>query len=146
MSRFDPYIHPDLPMPRPMMTLLNVLEQMEYSPLKFFWVGGKKIHWRFGYYMPAVISYRPGIEHRLAIDFSTAANRWGHGNRKRSLKCAEMGIQYLMLKRSDSAAEMMLKIRILVSKLREVTEYIPYERRTNATDPESGSETVTPGG
>jgi hypothetical protein len=108
-----------------MQTLLRALAAMQYSPMKFVWVGGKRIHWRFGFYIPCVISYRPGIEHRLAIDFSGASGGWISGNRKRSLKAAEMGMQYMIVKRTDSQAEMMMKIGTVVSKLRQITEYIP---------------------
>lgn len=150
MPMRKPFIHPDIPMPRAMITLLSVLEELQYSPLKFFWVGidkkgehAKRRHqYRFGNYMAAVINYRPGVEHRLGIDFMGANDRLGGGNRRRSNYCSYRGIEYLVLKRSDSRAEMMTKIRATVTQLRSATEYIPYEQKQNANDPDEHTQST----
>jgi len=123
--RHPPYIHPDQPIPRPCQVLWKVLDDLQYPYLKIVWIGNKRVQWRRAYFVPAVVSFRPGIEHRVAIDFNTAAGTFGSGNRKRSILCAGLGLEYFTVKRSDSYAEMMVALRAIIEQLRSITEYTP---------------------
>src|SRR5574340_568344 len=124
--RYKPYIHPDQPVPRPCELLWHVLDDMQFPYVKMYWLGGNRaILWRQAYFVPAVLSFRPGIENRLAIDFCGFRGKWVGGNRRRSFACAQQNIEYMTIRRSDGYAEMMVAIRAIVEQLRSFTEYKP---------------------
>jgi len=112
------YLHPDNPIPRSAHLLWAVLDQIQLPYLKVFWVGGSHRNWRNAYYVPACVSYRPGIEHRLAIDFLGASGKWVEGNRKRSICCSEAGIEYMAIQRDLTMAAMMVQVKERLAKLR----------------------------
>jgi len=111
------YVHPDQPMPAPVIRLWHVLDMIQLPYVKVYWVGGRQNR-NYGYYLPAVVSYRPGIQHRLAVDFLGVFGHWVVGNRKRSLRCSEMGMEYLALQRDLPQADMMTQLRSVLSRLR----------------------------
>ena len=125
MKYIPPYVHPTTPIPRPVYTLWSVLEELHHTPIKMMWVGGRMSK-QFGYYIPAVISYLPGVQHRLAIDFSGHNGTWVAGNRKRSLACANLGMEYMTIQRKASRAEMMSEIGAMVSQLKRQLEIEPH--------------------
>lgn len=128
MKRNPPYVHPDRPIPRPVHLLWRVLDELQYPYLKLVWVG-EHMSLNWGYYIPAIVSYRPGIQHRLAVDFVGYDGKWVAGNRNRSRKCAKLGIEYMTIKRTDTYAEMMAAVGATIQQLRENTEYTPNEQR-----------------
>lgn len=111
------YVHPYKPPPAPLLRLWRVLEIVQLPYLKMFWVGGHR-SWQRGYYLPACVSYRPGIQHRLGVDFLGASGHWVITNRKRSDCCAEMGIEYLAIQRDLTEAAMLTQLRSILSRLR----------------------------